>query len=52
MELIGIPHRVVFSEKGLDQGEVEYKGRRDSDNQHIPLDRIVDFLKERLRQAD
>ena len=45
MELIGIPHRVVFSEKGLDKGEVEYKGRRDSDNQYIPLDRIVDFLK-------
>jgi len=45
MELIGIPHRVVFSEKGLDKAELEYKGRRDSDNQFIPLDQIVDFLK-------
>jgi prolyl-tRNA synthetase len=52
MELIGIPHRVVFSEKGLDKGEVEYKGRRDSDNQYIPLEQIVSFLKERLNQAD
>ncbi len=49
MELIGIPHRVVFSEKGLDKGEVEYRGRRDSENQYISLERIVDFLKERLQ---
>jgi len=48
MELIGIPHRVVFSEKGLDKGELEYKGRRDSENQFIPLDQIVSFLKGRL----
>ena len=48
MELIGIPYRVVFSEKGLDKGELEYKGRRDSENQFIPLDQIVSFLKEQL----
>jgi len=45
MELTGIPHRVVFSEKGLDKAEVEYKGRRDSENQYIPLDQIIEFLK-------
>ncbi len=45
MELVGIPHRVVFSEKGLDKAEVEYKGRRDSENQYIALDQIVGFLK-------
>ena len=48
MELIGIPHRVVFSEKGLDKAEVEYKGRRDSENQYVPLDQIVDFLKRQI----
>ncbi len=48
MELIGIPHRVVFSEKGLDKGEVEYKGRRDSENQYIPLEQIVTFLKQQF----
>ena len=52
MELIGIPHRVVFSEKGLDKGEVEYKGRRDSENQYIPLDQIVAFLKAGSEQVD
>ncbi len=48
MELIGIPHRIVFSEKGLDKGELEYKGRRDTENQFIPLAEIVGFLKARL----
>jgi len=48
MELMGVPHRVVFSEKGLDKGEVEYKGRRDAENQYIQLDQIVDFLKENV----
>lgn len=43
-ELIGIPHRVVLSEKGLDAGEVEYRGRRDADSRRIPRDRIVAFL--------
>ena len=45
MELIGIPHRVVVSEKGLDAGTLEYKGRRDAENQHIPIGDIVAFLQ-------
>jgi prolyl-tRNA synthetase len=48
MELIGIPHRVVISDKGLDAGTLEYKGRRDVDTQAIPLAGIVAFLRERL----
>ncbi len=48
MELVGIPHRVVFSEKGLDKNEVEYKGRGDAENQYIQLDQIMDFLKDKL----
>ena len=48
MELMGIPHRIVFSEKGLDNGEVEYKGRRDTENQYIPLAQIADFIKGKL----
>ena len=35
MELIGIPHRLVLSERGLDKGEVEYKGRMDQDNTFV-----------------
>jgi len=48
MELIGIPHRIVLGERSLDQGQVEYKGRRDSASQDIPLADIVGFLREKL----
>ncbi len=48
MELIGIPHRIVLGEKGLDAGEVEYKGRRDSQNTQVPLNEAVAFLLERI----
>ena len=45
MELIGIPHRIVVSDKGLDAGTLEYKGRKDGGNQHIAIGEIVDFLR-------
>jgi len=48
MELIGIPHRIVIGDRGLEKGMVEYKGRRDSDNTDIALDNIVQFLKDKL----
>ncbi len=44
MDLIGIPHRIVMSERGLDQGTVEYKGRTQAESQHIPLSNIPAFL--------
>jgi len=50
MELIGIPHRVVLGERGLDEDSVEYKGRRDKDNQDIELSQIVAFLQQQLAQ--
>ena len=31
MELIGIPHRLVLGEKGLDASTIEYKGRQDTE---------------------
>ncbi len=48
LELIGIPHRIVFSERGLDAGELEYKRRRDGHEEKVPLDQVVPFLRERL----
>jgi prolyl-tRNA synthetase len=48
MELIGIPHRIVISDKGLDAGKVEYKGRRDAQSRDIPLQDMLAFLRERL----
>jgi prolyl-tRNA synthetase len=47
MELIGIPHRIVVSDRGLGEGTLEYKGRRDSETQAVAVDDILSFLKQR-----
>ena len=47
IELIGIPHRFVFSEKGFDAGEIEYKARRDTENKNIQIKKAVAFIKEK-----
>lgn len=48
MELIGIPHRIVVSERGLNDGQFEYKHRRDSDSQQVPAATLQAFLAERV----
>ena len=47
-ELIGIPHRVVIGDRGLDNDELEYKGRRDSDVTMVPTEGLLSFLRERI----
>lgn len=37
MELTGIPHRLVISDRGIAAGQLEYKGRRDADSSDIEL---------------
>ena len=44
MELIGVPHRFVISEKLLANNEVEYRGRRDSESSVIDRDSVLDKL--------
>ena len=44
-DLIGIPHRLTFSEKGLDENIIEYKSRSDGKEEEIILDDVVEFLK-------
>jgi prolyl-tRNA synthetase len=51
MELIGIPHRVVIGERGLDEGVLEYRKRTDSENGTLPLDGAVEALLQKLSQA-
>ena len=50
MELIGIPHRIVVGDRGLDTGTVEYKARTEQDSLEIPFTEIIDFLKARLNR--
>ena len=48
MELIGIPHRVVLSERLLENGKAEYKGRKDAEATEINVTDIVPMILERL----
>ncbi|PHM36891.1 proline--tRNA ligase [Xenorhabdus mauleonii] len=45
MELIGVPHTLVIGDRNLDNGEIEYKCRRNSDKQLLKLENVVEFLK-------
>jgi len=44
VELMGIPHRLVVGDRGLENNTVEYKGRRDAESIEVPLVQINDFL--------
>ena len=52
MELIGIPHRIVIGERGLDNGMIEYKYRRDDKPQDIPEAEFMDFLLSKLSKLN
>ena len=45
MELIGVPHRVVIGDRGLKEGQIEYKGRRDTEARSLPLTDAETSLK-------
>ena len=51
MELIGIPHRVVIGERGLKEGQFEYKGRRDSEPTMVARGEVVALLQGKLCAA-
>ncbi|MFO8153236.1 proline--tRNA ligase [Thioalkalivibrio sp.] len=46
MELIGLPHRLVIGERALDEGQIEYKGRNDTEARRIERAGIVAFLRQ------
>jgi len=48
VELIGIPHRVVIGDRGLEGGTVEYRNRREPENQHIAMDKLDEFINENV----
>lgn len=48
-DLIGIPHRIVIGDRSLDKGVAEYKNRRGSEDQEIPLADVVEFLITKLQ---
>lgn len=44
MELIGIPHRVVVSERGLAAGTLEYRARHEAEARAVTLDELFSLL--------
>jgi prolyl-tRNA synthetase len=47
-ELIGVPHRLVVSERGLAAGQLEYQGRRDAQASPVEIEHATQFLKAKL----
>jgi prolyl-tRNA synthetase len=47
-ELVGVPHRVVISDRGLKEGKAEYQGRRDAQASAIDWAELLPSLKARL----
>ena len=48
IELIGIPHRLVLSDRGLDAGTLEYKGRTDDASDDIPIEDVMGFIQSKI----
>ncbi len=49
MELIGVPHRVVVSDRGLKEGLLEYQGRRDAGGTKIAQSEAAKFIEETVK---
>ena len=47
-ELIGVPHRVVISDRGLKEGQLEYQHRRDTAATKVAASEVFGFVKGRL----
>jgi prolyl-tRNA synthetase len=46
-ELLGIPHRIVVAERGLETGQLEYRQRQATESINFPAGEAVAFLRER-----
>ena len=51
-DLLGLPVRLVVSPRNLRQGMVEVKGRRETEATLVPLEQVIDYLRERLAPSD
>lgn len=47
-ELLGIPHRIVIGDRGLEAGKLEYRQRRATEDQEISADDALGFLRKQL----
>ncbi|MBM6549734.1 proline--tRNA ligase [Marinomonas ostreistagni] len=49
-ELLGIPHRLVVGDRGLKEGNLEYKSRATGDGEDVTQADAIDFILEKLGQ--
>jgi prolyl-tRNA synthetase len=47
-ELMGIPHRIVIGDRGLDAGNLEYRHRRATESTEIPAADPVGYIRHKL----
>ena len=50
MDLLGIPHRLVVSDRGIANGQIEYKMRGNDAVEHLSLDGLTEVLLQRINQ--
>ncbi|MEK6592152.1 MAG: proline--tRNA ligase [Pseudomonadota bacterium] len=48
MDMIGVPHRIVIGERGLKDGTIEYKGRREAQAQAVAWKDATQFVQSQL----
>ena len=48
IELIGVPHRLVIGDRGLESGNVEYKYRAEMSSRDVALEGVLDYIESRL----
>jgi prolyl-tRNA synthetase len=48
MELIGIPHQIIIGDRGLKQGQLEYKARQVPGKHTLELDTALAFIEQKL----
>ncbi|MFB6422207.1 MAG: proline--tRNA ligase [Candidatus Malihini olakiniferum] len=46
IELIGVPHTIIISDRNIDNDEIEYKYRRGDKKKMIKISKVVNFLLE------
>ena len=47
-ELLGIPHRVVVGERGLEAGKLEYRHRRATESREFPVADALAFIRSQM----
>lgn len=50
MELIGIPHRLILGERGMDNGVIEYKHRATAEGAEFALETVLADIQQKLAQ--